>query len=160
MCITFFLAHRCWRTFPNLAGERPEIVFGGSYRGVSLDGQVFRDPDQALATNPCSFEEKRAGVAASRDTRFDIAVKSLDRLILWAKAERREFLNRILQLKTIPKRLPMAQGDGLPAIADGFVFLETFANASPKCPSPISAFGGSWELTRQEGRGLRGGGLG
>ena len=131
-----FLAHRCWRAFPNLAAKLPEIIFGGSYRGISLHARIFDDPNLPLEDTGHSIAEKRAKVAAARDVRFDIAVKTIDRIISWAKTERRELLNRILQLKTIPARAPVAQGDGLPYVGE-LEFLENL----PSTPSQPLAGG-------------------
>ena len=38
------LAHRCWRFFPNLAMNLPEILLGGRFNGVKLQNESFLEP--------------------------------------------------------------------------------------------------------------------
>ena len=64
------LAHRWWRMFPKLSGGLTELLVGGSYRGVSLDAEIFRKPSQPLAARGRTTAEARVTVAAQRDTRL------------------------------------------------------------------------------------------
>ena len=117
--------------FPKLSGGLTEILLGGSYRGVSLGAAIFREPGQPLAARGRTTTEKRAIVAAERDKRFECTLRSLDRLIEWAKTERRSFLERILQLPPRrPAKVPIAQGEGLPDVADDFEYLESRPEAA------------------------------
>ena len=110
------LAHRCWRTFPLLSSSLTEIVLAGSFRGVSLHGRMFDEPNQPLAASK-TVAGRRAFVAAARDERFDLVTQAIDRLIKWTLTERQEFAHRMLQLQVPRARAPVAQGDGLPEVA-------------------------------------------
>jgi hypothetical protein len=117
--------------FPNLSGGLTEILVGGSYRGVSLDATIFREPSQPLAARGRTTTEARAMVAAERDKRFACTLQSVDRLIQWTNTERHMF-ERMLQFRQRPTRNPIAQGDGLLEVADVFAYLESAVTPSTK----------------------------
>ena len=62
-----------------------------------------------------SREDRWARAAARRDARFEAVFSAIDRLILWAKRERNEFMIRLLGVPPRPPRkIPVAQAEGLP----------------------------------------------
>ncbi len=63
---TTLLTHGCWRYFPELALRLPEILLGGTCRGVPLDGSIFAEPGAAAL----EVVSKRDGVIQRRTMRF------------------------------------------------------------------------------------------
>ena len=80
-----------------LACRAQETVLGGSFQGVPLQGATFDEPGsgEAPAHRGINQRELRwARCAARRDARFEAVYDAIDRLILWAKLERHEFMAR------------------------------------------------------------------
>ena len=77
---------------PKLSGGLTEILVGGSYRGVSLEAAIFREPSQPLAARGRTTTEARAMVAAERDKRLACTLQTVDRLIQRTQTERHSFL--------------------------------------------------------------------
>jgi hypothetical protein len=123
------LTHRCWRKFPSLTSKLTEIVLGGSLCGVPLHSAVFAEPviDGKASSGTTSSTPRHPNRPTKlnrgfdqRNGRFNSVVHALDRLIHWAKAERHDFLLRILGVAS-PKRFGrVAQGTDadLPVVLD------------------------------------------
>ena len=117
------LAHRCWRKFPSLALKLTEVLLGGTFRGVPLQGHVFDEPAKeglANGRNEAGGRDAlRVAIAARRGERFHFVLLSLDRLIEWCKAERREFMTRLLKVPPRPPRKALfAQSPDLPHVPE------------------------------------------
>jgi hypothetical protein len=110
------LAHKCWRLFPALSVRLPEILLGGSFRGVRLQTDDFVEPDSCSPLSENKWERARR----HREERCDQVIHAIDRLIAWAKAERREFAVRLVGVQMQPQRkVCQAVGVGsLPYVPD------------------------------------------
>ena len=87
------LVHSGRRRFRGLALNLLEIMLGGTYCGVQLDGPEFLEPKEAGAR---SADAKQQGTRARREARFQVALQGFRRLLSWAIAERASFTWRIL----------------------------------------------------------------
>ena len=87
------LSHRCWRHFPKLVAKLPEILLGGSLNGVPLQSQTFSEPGSVPDFQ--GLDKWKRG-AQRREARFQHVLHSLDRLMCWARAERRAFMAKVL----------------------------------------------------------------
>ena len=111
------LMHTCWRVFPKLSSSLTEILLGASFRGVPLQSSTFVEPSGRAA----SGETHARAAASNREQRFESALCAIDRVLLWAKEERHQFMSRILGVAPCARRgLPVAQGIGnhLPYVPD------------------------------------------
>jgi hypothetical protein len=111
------LAHKCWRAFPGLSLRLPELLLGGSFAGVRLQIDDFVEPAVGGHGNGGSTtirESKWDRARRCRDERFEEVLSAIDRLILWAKDERLEFLDRMVgNTSWRKKRAVVAQAAGL-----------------------------------------------
>ena len=116
------LTRKCWRTFPNLALKLTEIVLGGSFCGVPLQGTASREPPPRGCPPPAvggSIEDVRARTRARRDERFRCVLDAIDRLLTWTKLERHEFMVKLLGVPPRPPRkAPITQCPDLPHVPD------------------------------------------
>jgi hypothetical protein len=113
------LAHRCWRDFPTLAIRLPELLLGGTFRGVRLQSTEFDEPAPcrpAATSRPLpATGVKRAAILEHRDSRFAATLVALNRLLLWARMERRLLMEKLLGWSPGGK-LVFREVDGLPRL--------------------------------------------
>ena len=98
------LAHNCWREFPTLVARLPEILLGAHFCGVPLHTHEFDEPrtpeGRPLATRDLIAQkrdwvaERKRMILERRDKRFAATLAALDRLLQWARAERRSLMQK------------------------------------------------------------------
>ena len=72
-------------------------MLGSSLCAVPLQSDIFAEPDEREPTlRGLSDIKRRAVNAARREERIGLVLYAIDRLILWAKAERHVFMERQL----------------------------------------------------------------
>ena len=86
------LAHSCWRHFPTLSTRLPELLLGGTFRGVPMHSTAFDEPSSALA----SGNTKQAAILERRARRFKATKEALERLLHFARVERKLMMKRLL----------------------------------------------------------------
>ena len=107
------LMHRAWRCFPLLAVNATEILLGGTFRGVPLDGEVFRDPDDHIA-DTSTRGEMQARNRTLREGRFDDVLFAIDRAMAFAQVERHRFMQKVLGVATTVAGRKVHNCAGLP----------------------------------------------
>ena len=113
------LSHRCWRFFPMLSVRLPEILLGGSFRGVKLQDDIFSEPGSKPAVGesrgPPLDKWKRS--ALRRQERFHHVAHALERLLHWARSERYEFMVRTMGVAPPrSKRVAQSLDNDLPCV--------------------------------------------
>ena len=110
------LSHRCWRFFPYLSVKLPEILLGGSLNGVMLKNDIFMEPGDPAVGGVTGLNKWQRG-ALQRQERFKHVMHALERLMHWARAERRSFMSKTMGV-TPPtsKRVQQALDKDLPNV--------------------------------------------
>ena len=110
-----FLARMCWRHFPLLALALPEILLGGTFRGISLSPANFAEPSeegQEGLPSATAFDAQRP---SQRDARFLAVLNALDSLRAFCAQERRTFLEMALRVEIFKRDRPCPMV-GLPPV--------------------------------------------
>ena len=102
-----------------LAMRLTDTLLSGHFRGVPLHVLQAEEALQpAIGGAESYLQAKRNRVASIRNGRFDSALRALDRLMSWAKAERHEFMERLLGVAPTRRVAPVLQVEGLPDVAE------------------------------------------
>ena len=88
------LSHSCWRHFPTLSLRLPEILLGGTFKGVPLHSLQFDEPKKELAVG--SGMSKKAAILERRAKRFQATREALERLLQFTRMERKLMMKRLL----------------------------------------------------------------
>ena len=94
----------------------PEMLLGGSLKGVKLQSEIFLEPGDVPAFSGLPKSER---AARCREERFQQALLALGRLMHWARAERYAFMSSLMGI-TPPtsKRVEQGVGEDLPKMED------------------------------------------
>ena len=94
----------------------PEILLGGSLNGVMLKNDIFMEPDDPAVGGVTGWNKWQRG-ALQRQERFKHVMHALERLMHWARAERRSFMSKTMGV-TPPtsKRVQQALDKDLPNV--------------------------------------------
>ena len=110
-----FLAHMGWRHFPMLSLSLPEILLGGTFKGISLSAANFAEPSEEDLEGLPSATEFPAQRPSQRDARFLAVLNALDSLRAFAAQERRTFLEMALRVEIFKRDRPCPMV-GLPPV--------------------------------------------
>ena len=94
----------------------PEILLGGSLNGVMLKNDIFMEPGDPAVGGVTGLNKWQRG-ALQRQERFKHVMHALERLMHWARAERRSFMSKTMGV-TLPtsKRVQQALDKDLPNV--------------------------------------------
>ena len=146
------LAHQCWREFPTLSTRLPELLLGGTFRGVPLHTQEFTEP--AETNEPLSVFARRLGmtipaarrarILEHRHHRFRSTLNALSRLLQWACSERRLLMQRLLGWAP-GTQVIFAEAPGLPRVNQDLEVASHTLDASGSGPGA-----GHWQHIQEE----------
>ena len=121
------LAHNCWRQFPMLTARLPEILLAAHFCGVPLHTNHFDEPEKVEKRRPLAPSEweilrqqnwaaqKKHMILERRDKRFAATLAALDKLLEWARAERRSLMQKFFGWAP-GSTLIFQEAEGLPRV--------------------------------------------
>jgi len=90
------LSHSCWRHFPTLSVRLPEILLGGTFKGVPLQSLQFDEPRTTVQSAVGDSMGKKAAILERRAKRFQATRGALERLLHFTRMERKLMMKRLL----------------------------------------------------------------